>query len=68
MGPLEGANAERLDEALWAALRILEERRDILERMALSSGADTSTADRFAETERYVGTLRQLLAVSESTA
>ncbi|AGA90352.1 chemotaxis response regulator containing a CheY-like receiver domain and a methylesterase domain [Thioflavicoccus mobilis 8321] len=55
------------EEALWAALRVLEERSRMLRRIGQQDaerGRDASQrafAERAAETDRYVATLRELL-------
>ena len=56
-----GAQREKLDETLWMALRMLEERKFLLRSMADSLNAPGTLPDRIAEIESHIGRLREVL-------
>ena len=58
---LEVAHGASLEGALWAGLRSLEERADLLRRMGRRIGREQEMEPRARAVERHVGVLRSLI-------
>jgi two-component system chemotaxis response regulator CheB len=58
---LEVSHRERLEGALWAAVRSLEERADLLRRLARRTGGDGALKDKAEIADRHAETLRGLV-------
>lgn len=53
--------AARIEETLWTALRMFEERRNLLDKVSSSGGAGTSAGARARESEVHIRRIRELL-------
>lgn len=59
------AQTEKIEETLWVSLRMLEERRNLLNSMqGRSAGAGRSPAQRAKETEVHIERIRRMLTTS----
>ena len=64
---LRGALSDSVEEALWAAMRSLEEKASLLRRIGAGSGEKRATQyqEEAAQFDRHVETIRQILIHNE---
>ncbi len=65
---LEEDQAQKIEETLWAAVRLFEERRNLLQAVRRYGSSETTTDQRVEETESHLRLLRRLLVGEASDA
>jgi two-component system chemotaxis response regulator CheB len=53
--------SQEVEETMWAALRMMEEQKRMMQRFSTSPGENTSRDRRLEENQRYIDALRKML-------